>query len=865
MKMNQERIAAETVLIAQGNEKIQNARRMLLLTSDHGHVSSVCQLHMEIVQYLACEPIANQVLTQVDLSGVSEYFRFDDDYLRLITKYFFAFSPPVISGLNCCHTSEMFVHAFALALVVPIPRDIRPEHRHAQPFPSFTLEFLQLPFGVTFAYVMADVHTIISRYTTAAWTDWSYPLHGLLRIISRGRYRPPLRFHFETQTIIHIAPALPKSTTDDRIRKNRRAMNIIKLKLGVMKNAMSTMQSSLKCLKSTCSTYLTSLAQLRSQANIVQEMLLTRAQNSIDPSNRYPLLSILLDRAQGSRGKLTDPISLGASFVVHTYSYNGYEFLRKFLPFPSRKTIDRCFVPRIRKFEQRLTDASRIRLIVKRYGRPDAKSQIGTLAVDAISLDNKFLSNTITVAGLPSHAFVFEFLPFCINQKCFPLNIMPSLSGSANQHPKDRIQDIVKTLRNLDPPVHIWFIATDGDAGYNALYKSQFTKWFTLYESSGLDHCLNKLPEIFPLYVADFLHVVKNIRSRMIKYFTGMRWGGNIIQFRSENIDSVLGLGPILSDRSSTGKMRDGYPIALFRLEYVLTLINSNCGAEALYILPWALIFRVLLSSVVSRATRISVLRLALRFLTAFYKDACDPDNPIQEQIPVPRQRPQPNPDLIPMSCPPSKQGTEGSQSIPAQRPHPQPNPRTATSQQIPVRPFKVITLLRCMNAVIALIYALVAVDVDLPLDRISTHPLENFFGLLRRILHDCNTFDELLHAAARNTVVDEVFQQLDVRRDICGRENTAGIVSTADDKNCHEIDFDVDEIFNAITVLVNSSITHAPDRDPVAQLGLDWLSEMNRITMTSHVAKGSRVVVRGASASKIMAHNLWSNQRISR
>jgi hypothetical protein len=65
---------------------------------------------------------------------------------------------------------------------------------------------------------------------------------------------------------------------------------------------------------------------------------------------------------------------------------------------------------------------------------------------------------------------------------------------------------------------------------------------------------------------------------------------------------------------------------------------------------------------------------------------------------------------------------------------------------------------------------------------------------------------------------VDKIFEKLDVKSEICGRKHTAGIVSTVSDANCHEIDFDVDEIFNAITMLVSSSITLPVDLVPPAQ-----------------------------------------------
>jgi hypothetical protein len=82
------------------------------------------------------------------------------------------------------------------------------------------------------------------------------------------------------------------------------------------------------------------------------------------------------------------------------------------------------------------------------------------------------------------------------------------------------------------------------------------------------------------------------------------------------------------------------------------------------------------------------------------------------------------------------------------------------------------------MATIIGLIYGVTEFEWDLPLDRIFTHPLENFFGLLRRLLHDCNRFQELLHTAARNAIVADLYEELGHPRDICGHENANGIVS---------------------------------------------------------------------------------------
>jgi hypothetical protein len=96
-------------------------------------------------------------------------------------------------------------------------------------------------------------------------------------------------------------------------------------------------------------------------------------------------------------------------------------------------------------------------------------------------------------------------------------------------------------------------------------------------------------------------------------------------------MNNAIDLGPVFRDDSSTGKMRDAYPIVLFRLEHVIELFEMKCDVEALYLLPWAIIFRVFYSSRLSRATRVSVLQLARGFLIFFHDDATAANNPIPE------------------------------------------------------------------------------------------------------------------------------------------------------------------------------------------------------------------------------------------
>jgi hypothetical protein len=70
----------------------------------------------------------------------------------------------------------------------------------------------------------------------------------------------------------------------------------------------------------------------------------------------------------------------------------------------------------------------------------------------------------------------------------------------------------------------------------------------------------------------------------------------------------------------------------------------------------------------------------------------------------------------------------------------------------------KRITLIRAMTFSMGMIGALREFTFNLPLDRSATCPLENGFGLLRRLGHDRNQFSEILHATPRNARVNHNF-----------------------------------------------------------------------------------------------------------
>jgi hypothetical protein len=330
---------------------------------------------------------------------------------------------------------------------------------------------------------------------------------------------------------------------------------------------------------------------------------------------------------------------------------------------------------------------------------------------------------------------------------------MEAPSGNAREAHILAIRKITRTPVQLPNPIQVLFVATDGDKWYTSAEEAQFAQWFPCYWANGLSECFNIIKRLAPFFIADFLHLAKNVRSRILTYIPILQYQNRQIPIEGKVMEEILHLDPVFTDRSNTGKMTDSYPLALFRLPHVITLFRAGRCGEAVYLLPWILAMIAFRSDAISKSTRIFLLELTLALFAKLYADLLQEGHGLKEQ------------------------GTAGDR----------------------VCPLKRITLIRAMETIIGLIHALVVLDCDVPLDRMSTHPLENFFGLLRRLLNDCNKFDELLHAAARNAVVTEIYHSLDHPRDVCGRDNEGEIVSRTDGDRIETPVLTVQQAFQSI------------------------------------------------------------------
>jgi hypothetical protein len=141
--------------------------------------------------------------------------------------------------------------------------------------------------------------------------------------------------------------------------------------------------------------------------------------NPSPPSLHQVFVNTLLQRVDRSLGgQRVDDLLLGVSMIARTYSYTGYEFLRRYMPLPDISTLFRHYGPRIKDQETNLAQIPRIPFILENL----SAFPYATISVDAISLDCVFLSDrNQPTRPQPSHAFVYQCMPLTIHEHCFPV------------------------------------------------------------------------------------------------------------------------------------------------------------------------------------------------------------------------------------------------------------------------------------------------------------------------------------------------------------------------------------------------------------------------------------------------------------
>lgn len=400
-----------------------------------------------------------------------------------------------------------------------------------------------------------------------------------------------------------------------------------------------------------------------------------------------------------------------SAFLVGESCYN---ILQKYLPIPHESKIREKMYPIIREYINDLLNKDNCDNIIKslKMVQPDNDPLFVTLAIDAAKFksisgieikknftkiseladDDTFL-NSIIDDKVYKNIFVFHIQPVNKKIKPFPVHVHFSESGAANDEIKETFEIIRKKLLKYN--IVVKFCASDGDHFYDHFHDLFFQKILKMIKQKQsfleiIDFISkNFLSNDTVIPISDFLHSIKLLRSYFLEEKVHLDIRSNI-SIKPTEMDKY-NLGHVLSDVSSIGRMKDAYPLELFSTDTILKSIDFNDFQILFFILPFNLMIESLKNPNLSISFRIFLLDISYQFLIFHLFQKNFQKNSIHSRI-----------------------GIE-----------------------------------RLINTTIGLGVAL-KVFSYIKLGQISSHPLENLFGMIRLACKNNHTWKNILYSLGR-------------------------------------------------------------------------------------------------------------------
>jgi hypothetical protein len=119
---------------------------------------------------------------------------------------------------------------------------------------------------------------------------------------------------------------------------------------------------------------------------------------------------------------------------------------------------------------------------------------------------------------------------------------------------------------------------------------------------------------IDPIVISDPLHLLKRIRSRLIRTPLLMGLGHEELLFSIERIQQTGLLSPIAFVQSLVSKMHDPLPLELLSPRTLAVILRDNLQTE-LVLAPWCLLTAALTLLAISMRTRVDLLEIGFWFL----------------------------------------------------------------------------------------------------------------------------------------------------------------------------------------------------------------------------------------------------------
>lgn len=443
--------------------------------------------------------------------------------------------------------------------------------------------------------------------------------------------------------------------------------------------------------------------------------------------------------------------------TIYLLSASAYESLARVLPLPCSKTLHRRISSPLQEMQRNLEDIKRVPEVfgqMKRKWGDDCLT--GCLSIDACShssyippsrpsqlAESCHLDEFLQQFGeipqskvIHKYCFVFYYQPLDPKIPCSAVYITSEPSGKAKDYHTEALNVIAEMAKCQG--FRIVMLCSDGD---NTYYKETTSSFMTLKSDYNeifqdwkrlLDLGKDILDGKVTMFGADMLHLLKNMRTRMLE-------GRLSLNVRNPEALDMRGMKQLKIPaecfiNSDLNKMVDALPIQLFTFTNADWLFEQGFDSEAIFVLVFAL-FHGFFRSECSMGDRIEMGMTVMATLNLYMEYL---DEMTRAGL---------------CKCLEYRRKNSIATMV--------------TRKQIE----------RIVTTVAVAIGVLLAIPGGslVGMDRMSTHPLENFFGLLRVLCRYKHSYENISAKIAKTLFIREARHQLGITHGISKRVNIAG------------------------------------------------------------------------------------------
>ena len=407
--------------------------------------------------------------------------------------------------------------------------------------------------------------------------------------------------------------------------------------------------------------------------------------------------------------------------ALYITSPKAYKLLKKVVNVPSISTLYNRFSNIVHEIKESLDDSE----INKRLSFIHYNNWCDNIPV-AVSVDATVASSIPCYSKQIKNIFLIQIQPLNGNYKNIPFSIIKSKSGVMNSEILTKIDSILNQMKGR---FQIIFKCTDGDPGTNNWHIQKFNS-IQRFLCLNLDQIIRYI--VFDQWpISDFLHIIKNQRCRLFHPLS-LTFDSEII---SINDYYQIFKTKSFSDKSNLSKFNDKMALLVFSIKNVQILMNLQKDSLLYYLLPFAIWGAALRSKNLSIDSRMELLEI-VKFI--FYRE--------YTQLML-------NPD--PNFCEKS----------------------SSNCQRITF--YSKIKLKRIINTIIGIYYALKKFPNRLAINRISSHPIENTFGITRSIMQNKIGIDSFISSLTRNLFRTDLLNNLNIHLKQIRKVSYAGVCLT--------------------------------------------------------------------------------------